>query len=305
MTVEFRDRPEPKTALPPASPRKTRNVGKCAYCRGKHSHPPQNCSNQPCQRRFHLSCNRSAPPSLCSECSECAKVCAKCWKPASSPVVCSYCQLSFHPACSPVLDSLDQLCCLCIREQLRSGIEHCVSTETKEGRNYHVVKFACVSWIHRCRIQAAKCTAKNHEMGYFERAAFQPWDRTKTIYGCLQIEGCMEGDGKLYWEPLETIAAYNEQFAREKPPNPGPAIQPAQPVIFPAPQLVQQARDMLLTCGYCPAHPERLQACMQFHELLDDSEGSVLRLCKEIFTAVLQGKNSLECHQVQVDVSVI
>jgi len=214
--------------------------------------------------------------------------------------------------------------------------------ETKEGKNYHVVKFACVSWIHRCRIQAAKCTAKNHEMGYFERATFVPWDRTQYIYGCLQIEGCMEGDGKLYWEPLETIAAYNELLAREKLPHINkppvqfspsqpilpvlplsqpilpieipasqpilPVLPPSQPILpveFPASQLVQQARDMLLSCGYCPTHPEHLSSCMQFHELLDDAEGSVLRISKEIYTAVLRGENHLECHQVKVDVRAI
>ena len=193
--------------------------------------------------------------------------------------------------------------------------------ETKEGKNYHVVKFACVSWIHRCRIQAAKCTAKNHEMGYFERATFVPWDRTQYIYGCLQIEGCMEGDGKLYWEPLETIAAYNELLAREKLPHINkppvqfppsqpilPVLPPSQPILpveFPASQLVQQARDMLLACSYCPTHPEHLSSCMQFHELLDDAEGSVLRISKEIYTAVLRGENHLECHQVKVDVRAI
>ena len=318
MSVDFKDLPQPQTALAPVPPPKTRNAGKCSYCRGKQPQAPQNCFNSSCSRRFHSACNRSSLKDLCSECAE---VCASCWGPISNPVVCSFCQLRFHSACSPLLDSVDQLCSFCVREQLRYGIDHCIAAETKGGKIYHVVKFACVSWIHRCRIGASKCKAKDHEMGYFERTPFVPMERIKYLYGSLQFEGCMEGDGKLYWEPLETIATYNQLLDREKGLNIAPEIQPIAserqaivpemqaiapiPAEIPLSAAVRQARDLLLSSQYCPFHPERFQACMQYHEILDDAEGSVLRICRDLYEAALKGENSIERHQVLVEVRAI
>jgi hypothetical protein len=196
-------------------------------------------------------------------------------------------------------------------------------------------------------------------MGYFERTPFVPLERIKYLYGSLQFEGCMEGDGKLYWEPLETIAAYNQLIDREKGPEIqaiapeiqviapeiqviAPEIQAIAPemqdiavemqdfsseiqVIIPEKQAaapetqaivpisadnplsaaVHQAIDMLISSQYCPFHPERFQACMQYHEILDDAEGSVIRICKDLYDAARNGETSLERHQVLVEVMTI